>query len=241
MASSLPHAVCSSQGSPLWLVSTGDPRKARSSPAYQMQAELSLPSSPLAAFALSDAQPKGSLLGLVLCEPAPLSVLTPINEIDRWQMRSIAAAIDSAALGSDSRHGLQIPPHEVWGMVDSMQCLSVRDSYVVAQPRNVRPRFTDGAGHWHTLGLLQEGSGVGPGAPPLLRRPGSAAEGELVTCASVLHAWGIAEPFDGHRCAYMLCLSEFMSFFASRAASSCDSADDRDPPCSASVWTRCIP
>lgn len=66
-----------------WLVSECDPPKARSNSTYQMRRELSLPSPPLAAVASSGAQPWGDLLRLVLCEPAPLSVLTPITEVGR--------------------------------------------------------------------------------------------------------------------------------------------------------------
>ena len=73
----------------------------------------------------------GHLVGLVLLQPIKhFSPLTPLDEIGRWQMRSISAAHEAFHRPTDARFSLEIPPADMWQHPGQMQAFKVRESFI---------------------------------------------------------------------------------------------------------------
>ena len=140
----------------------------------------------------------GSSRPLALLEPVTLSPLSPINEIDRWQMRCVAAA--HACWRNDPSHSLQRRPADSWARLPVMKTFRVRECFGAIRAVQSRPRYTR-AGGVYVCGLLQPG--IVPAAAFLARAPELT---DVQTVEQILQRWGLSEPRDGHRCAYLSCL-----------------------------------
>ena len=209
---SYPIAASSASGVPVWLVCHELCSKKPQSFAYHMHSELHLRTSPMSKV-LRDlpeyAFRQADLMALVLLHPVQLTVLTPINEIDRWQMRSIAAACEALDSRDSGRHALRIPPSDVWQHANRMQAFQIRECYTATRSVRGTPRFTDAMGNWQMISLLQHGCPVGIGSEPFLSHVPLSEEVDLKNVTDILSAWGMeGENLDAHRCACISALPQ---------------------------------
>ena len=190
----------------LWLV-CARPEKKR----HRYHYHLGHAQSPVAQFLNSGPKVQfevDQLMALLVLQPCALTPLTPLDEVARWQMRCIVAAL-SHPESSNSSHAQRgsatsLPPQEVWAHRHMMQGFEVRRVFALTRKIRALPLSTSHMGLSHMVFQLRPGVIQGHDHPLLAQVTHGGVGDQASSVSAILSIWDVEGRLDGHRVACLL-------------------------------------